>query len=345
MIAFRVDGNYEIGSGHIMRCLSVATALREEGQNSIFVTADHLMDAVISNAGFSSCSLDTNWNDMESELAKIQWMMQALKPDKIIVDHYSVTPRYFEQLNKIAKAWYIDDLNIAYYCVEGLINYNVFAKDLGYENMYSEQTELLLGAIYAPLRKEFLKMPARKVNTEVHRILILTGGSDPVRVSQQILSFIKKNTAWNQILFDFVVGMLNPQLFEIQKQAQKLPNVEIHTNVNKMSELMMSCDIAVSAAGSTLYELCACGTPTITYSLADNQKLGAQAFSTHKMMLDAGDCRENLNFEQNLEDCINNMIQNLNLRMQTSKLLQQSVDGNGAARIAKILIEKLSTSI
>ena len=97
---------------------------------------------------------------------------------------------------------------------------------------------------------------------------------------------------------------------------------------------MKKCDIAISAAGSTLYELCAVGVPTVAYSLADNQIVATEEFERLGIMLNAGDCRTNTCFVENIEQFMNQLSDNKALREQLSSEMQKLVDGNGAERIA-----------
>lgn len=82
-----------------------------------------------------------------------------------------------------------------------------------------------------------------------------------------------------------------PHLLEIEKAYS---NVFIHQNVLNMAEIMTMCDIAVSACGSTMYELCACGLPIITYSVADNQLQGVKKFEESGIAVNCGNFRNNI---------------------------------------------------
>ena len=130
------------------------------------------------------------------------------------------------------------------------------------------------------------------------------------------------------VRFHFVVSALKPRIKEIKGSAPA--NAVLHINEQHMSELMTSCDIAVSAAGSTLYELCACGIPSITYSLADNQIVAARQFQEQNVMINAGDCRNNRDFTGNIESCIHHLSEDFQLRKTLSAEMQKLVDGHGA---------------
>ena len=137
--------------------------------------------------------------------------------------------------------------------------------------------------------------------------------------------------------FHFVIGALNPRIEAIKKLSGQ--NIIFHVNEQNMSKLMRDCDVAVSAAGSTLYELCACGTPSVTYVLADNQIDAAEMFGRLKIMINAGDCRKNDDIASVIIESLLGM--NESVRSEMSAKMQSLVDGNGAMRIADVIIREL----
>lgn len=134
----------------------------------------------------------------------------------------------------------------------------------------------------------------------------------------------------NKFEFHMVLGAMNPDKDKIKQLAENCKNIVVHQDVENMVELMTSCDIAVSAAGSALYELCACGTPTITYILADNQILGAEAFQKLDLMVNMGDVREKI---QMSELVYKKCELNIDKRKEMASRMQNMVDGFGAERI------------
>ena len=136
-----------------------------------------------------------------------------------------------------------------------------------------------------------------------------------------------------------VVGSLSEDLEAIKDIADDSKGrIEVKHNVCDMKSLMVSSDLAVSAAGSTLYELCACGVPTINYILADNQKLVSESFRDKGVMLSAGDVRDNPLFYENLYSMINDLSKDEKKRRELSERAHCLIDGNGAARLAEAII-------
>lgn len=336
MVFIRADANKHVGSGHIMRCLSIAQAIVQKGTPVKFITADHNGDELIHQKGFSSCCLETEWANMLDELPKLLEMIKNEEPTFFLIDSYYVTEEYLHCLSEVVRTIYIDDLNKVKTNVDTLINYNIFASVYDYTRFDNTKTRLLLYPRYAPLREEFKNALPHVINSDVTDILVSAGGSDPERISEKIMKMICP--AYEMIRFHFVIGILNP-FIEKLKELEK-NNIILHIDERNMSDLMKDCDIAISAAGSTLYELCACGLPTITYTLADNQQIAAEQFMKKDIMLYAGDCRNNNFFLKSLCDCIDDLKTDERKRQRLSQKMQNLVDGYGAERIAEELLCK-----
>ena len=339
MLYIRADGNAQIGTGHIMRCLSIAHAVRELGHSCMFITADESMTALLENHGFQFICLDSIWNDLEQEIGQMEELIRQMEVHLLLVDSYYATENYLRRLHQLTHVAYMDDLN-AFACpCPTIINYNVYAAQWNYQERYPHR-KLLLGPQYVPLRKEFCHIGRRNVEKEVHNVLISTGGSDPTNIAGRAVYAALQTKMFTDIVFHIVAGCFNQHLAMLQSLEQTYSNIKIHKNVQSMSELMLACDLAISAAGSTLYELCACGTPTVTYVLADNQIPGAAAFELAEVMLYAGDARTDPGFIDSLLDKLSILSQDHLLRMKMSDKMQNLVDGNGAKRLALALLNK-----
>ncbi len=317
----------------MMRCLSVARAFENKGENLLFVTADHKGDSLINQQGFQTVCLDSEWSDPKNE--KIDSVIEKYHPDLILVDSYFVTEQYMENLSKKVCTAYFDDLNAHCWKVNYIINYNIFASVFDYSSYVGTSTKLLLNPQYAPMRDEFKNCSAHKIK-DVTDILFSAGGSDPERVTEKVLSAICPKMPG--VRFHLIVGALNPRLGEIKMLSDNLENVALHINERHMSDLMNTCDVAVAAAGMTLYELCATGLPTLTYTLADNQLVAAEQFNKQGIMLSAGDCRGDDGFINRLATQLSKLVGDVELRSVLSEKMQKLVDGEGAERITGELL-------
>lgn len=345
MIAIRVDGNSEIATGHIMRCLAVANGLQASGKECIFIVADNKSESLLSSSGFKIINLHSVWNDLDSEISKIIAVIEEQDIDRLIVDTYFVTEKYLYALEEVCRVIYIDDLNAFKYPVSVLINYNLYASDIPYSKIYAgTNTRLLLGPKYAPLRSEFQNIKPH-FRENVKKILITAGGVDTYNAAGEILQKVVKDEFFNGIEFHVVAGQLNSHTGELESISKKYPNVIIHKSVERMSELMCDCDIAVTAGGSTMYELCACGVPSICFSWADNQIPGVSVFTKMGFMISAGDIRNDSN------KCVNTVVNGLkmycrdsDMRVRCGKKLKGVVDGEGTKRICDFIEYKIKVT-
>lgn len=334
MILIRADANERIGSGHIMRSLSIARAFQHLGERVVFVTADHGSDPLLSKNGFSAVYLDSDYRNMDSELSALIQLIETDKPDLLLIDSYFVNDLYFQALTPHIKTAYIDDLNAGRFDVDYLINYNIFSSLIDYSAYVSAGKTLLLSPLYAPLRDEFISQPQHKTRETVRDIFVSTGGADHQDVALRVIKEVCPK--WESIRFHFVIGALNSRT--AQYLAYQKDSIVFHINEGNMSELMQNCDLAISAAGSTLYELCACGTPTITYAMADNQRPAGECFMSQNIMEYAGDCRDNDQFTEQINKLIYVLSDDMSARKEKTKIMQNLVDGRGAERIAKVLL-------
>lgn len=341
MILFRADGNAEIGSGHIMRCLSIADAFKRKQKNSLFVLADKTFQSLIECKGYAVHILDSDFRDMDGELEQVKKAICNFEPEMVIVDSYYITRKYLKALKEKARIVYIDDLAAFAYPVDVLMNYNAYGPDIAYKELYINENEtlpqLVLGLRYAPLREMFCNVPKRIHNKAVNNILISTGGADPIHLALKLVQHIAQNEYPQS--FHFLIGAMNSDFERIQNIAEKSSNIFVHHNVKDMRTLITSCDMAVSAAGSTIYEIAACGVPMIIYILADNQISGAEAFSKMGLAVSCGDLRGKDDAAKIIMNSIDSLAKAFTLRKQIGEKMQHMVDGFGADRLATKLLE------
>lgn len=339
MILFRCDANKIIGAGHIMRCLSIALAAREYGEESYFVLAEDSFTSIIQKHGFKYEILGTNCFELESETEKFCTVLDRCLPQCIIVDSYYVSYDYFECLKGYGKLVYIDDRAEFAYPADILINYNIFASEIDYLSMYGQAEivlpALLLGPEYIPLRKEFQNLRVKSQNKLAGKVLVSTGGADSEHVMLDLLKFLLKNPAIrDRFELHFVIGAMNGDINEIYQIGKDMSGVILYQKIESMQTLMSECDMAISAAGSTLYELCACGIPTITYVLADNQIPAEKAFVEKQIMISAGDCRNSDRFSERIFFLLERLSENYHLRKKMAANAYELVNADGADKLA-----------
>ncbi len=334
-IGLRVDANSHIATGHMMRCLSIAAAISKTGAACVFFVADRDAAAFAHEGGHACVVLNSRWDDLEPEAGPLLDALQERGIAKLLVDTYCATPAYLNQLRAGAKVIYIDDLNACRWPADMLINYNIYSDQFDYPRLYQDTgTQLLLGCEYAPLRDEFSGL-APAARDSVKKVLVTTGGTDPHNTAGVLLGQIYERGLFAEIEFHVIAGRLSAHADSLRLLAGKRPGFVVHTDVRRMAELMQSCDLAVTAGGSTLYELCACGLPAVTLSFADNQLYAVKTFDGQGLMPYAGDMREDAAacveaVLFHLEALINDPAR----RRQAADSIRLRVDGKGAERIA-----------
>lgn len=373
-IFFRVDANSFIGMGHIMRCLSIADAFHNVSISVFFVLADESVKSLVNSRGYKTIVLNTDYSNMESELTL--WKLRSFEyttPDILIVDSYYVTSTYLTELRRQMKGIliYIDDILSLPYPVDVLVNYNTYASSSAYEELYRDSdyavpaSHLILGPSYAPLRSMFRDIPRRTQSKNIENVLVSTGGSDELHLA---LAIIKKLCApcsyngdiadnilagySNQSLTDtryhFLIGAMNADTDKIKRMTYGRTDVVIHHNVQDMRGLIEGMDICISAAGSTLYEICSCGVPLITFSLADNQMLGASAFASLGLAVNVGDLRSpgtvmSGELDSSAVDRILLALVDLSTdftrRVEVGSKMQRLIDGYGADRMVERIMQ------
>lgn len=199
---------------------------------------------------------------------------------------------------------------------------------------------MYLGLRYVPLRNEFLDIPKRYYRG-IHKILITSGGTDEYNVIEKFLVYFQKINIFNKLEFYCVIGKFNKNRERLNGKFKVSNNVHLLYNVDNISEYMKICDVAITAGGTTCYELCACGIPSIIYTLADNQYGIAKTFANKKIIPWIGDIRENMQKVLNNLEKELNKLDNEETWKKRSLEMQLLVDGKGATRLAEILNDEL----
>ncbi len=271
---FRTEASSAIGNGHVMRCLAIAEQCISLGWNPVFVMHEcpQAVAARLTSADITVYELPTP----DSALT-LQTLLDTLAPDAIVIDGYQFDAAYRKALSRNGvPIMAIDDGNLDFNLhADILLNSSPLANKAQYRSI-APCAELLLGPGYAPLRQEFHQLSQLALTAEkpVERILVSFGGSDPARLTlptTQALRALLPAT----VQLDVVVG----NAFSDQDNLASLensPNIKMHYHCQQMAALMQQCHLAVTAAGSTLWELAFLGIPTIALVVADNQAVALQ---------------------------------------------------------------------
>lgn len=345
MIWIRADANREIGAGHVMRCLAVADSFLQLGEQVLFLTADEAAASLLSEHGCKHRILHTDYKNCEEELPILFSLMEKERPGLLLVDSYFVTERYLASLRRKVRTAYLDDRFAFSYPVDCLINYNLYGDSAfykGYKQTDQKMPLFLLGPKYAPLREEFVNVPYW-VRETVKQVLITTGGSDTYDLAGKFLKVLLADPVASGFSYQVVSGAFNPHLPELLKLEQRNPQVRIRQNVKNMAKLMQDCDLAISAGGSTLYELCAVGVPFLCFSFAQNQEQAVQAFAQQGITCYGG------NFQEAKEGLFKELTEHFvqlagdkEMRITYSRRERELMPESGATKLAKELLTCLT---
>ena len=337
MIYFRADANETLASGHIMRCITIALEFVQEGNAVTFLIADANPRVLLERYKLPYIILNTDWNNLEGELEVLVPILKNPE-DILIIDSYLVTENYMNTVYTKVKTVYIEDQMQKKYSTHILINYNLYYFIFDYPRKYQDSgTRLFLGAQYTPLRSEFSEHKAYEVRKKARDILVMCGGGDEKGF---LKSFLSEISDIGTLHFHIVIGAYNKDKKELKKRYEGRDNIYMYENISNINEVMRMCDIAVSAAGNTLYELCAVGTPTIFFTYSYNQKYDYIGFTENDIMLYAGnidDGKERI--IKNITRYVTSLIDNREERFKMSNKMTYLIDGLGAKRIVKNILE------
>lgn len=337
-IFIRADANSQIASGHVMRCLTIAGALRRKGHQAIFLISDADSEAALTLRGEASfLCLHGNYKNLEEELPTLLPLLNEKKPDCFLLDSYFASAFYMQSVKKYCKLVYLDDLQAFDYPADLIINYDITAN----ASMYGT-TPSLTGASYTPLREQFKAVPYQ-VREPVSNLLISTGGSDIHNAAAQIFHTLNGSEAFAPYLgtCHILTGNMNPHREDLYALSVRYPQVALHENITEMAALLSSCDLAFSAGGTTLFELCAVGVPAVSFSISDEQHNCVHAFEQAGQIPYAGDVRDGKSFYDHLLAEGIKMAESPSYRAKLSAFMKQLVDGQGADRIANALVSGL----
>lgn len=337
MVGIRVDCNANIATGHIMRCLAIAEEIRRQGVEVSFIVSDSAAATLAESYGYECHCLKNDYSNKDGEVERILALIEEKKLMFLLIDSYEVTETYLNELHKHIRLGYIDDLNAFHYGVDLLINYTRNVTMDEYKHWDDDKVTYLLGSKYVPLRMEF-RDKVRDIKEEVTDVLLTTGGSDPLGISNVIAKELVSTSELSNVKVHLVVGRLFDHVKELERLADAHPQIILHQNVTNMAEVMIQCDLAISAGGTTIAELCACGIPTIAFSFTDNQS-GIFEYGKDNIVLLVGDiCNDTAAGARKVVNEVVRSKSNYRLRRELSMTANNAIDGNGAGRIANAIV-------
>lgn len=306
VISFRTDASLIMGSGHVMRCLTLADALRVQGAQCHFISREHpghLLEVIRQRghtvtalpAGNPMSAMGTNavpqpahaaWLgcDWQTDAQRTGATLADLQPDWLVVDHYALDLRWEEALAPhYRQLLVIDDLADRPHRCNLLLDQNLGRQPQDYAGLVQPNCQLLIGPNFALLRPEFAALrpyclQRRQAQPNLRQLLITMGGVDKPNATGKVLQALKTCALPPACRITVVMGLTAPWLQNVQVLATQMPwPTTVVVNVNDMAQRMADSDLAIGAAGSTSWERCCLGLPTLMVLLAANQQPGAQS--------------------------------------------------------------------
>lgn len=359
-IAFRADASTEIGTGHVMRCLTLADALRSGGAETLFISRDlpgHLQDLVLAR-GHRTVLLPPPSSSVAAPSPPpphAAWLKVPVAQDRdqtaaviaehgagwLVVDHYAIDARWQMPLRRRQpglRLLVIDDLADRPHDCELLLDTSQPDGAERYRPLLPPACQALLGPRFALLRPQFAAARAqvRPRDGQLRRILVFYGGSDPDNLTAQTLAAIAHVAP--AVAVDVVLGRnTSPaQRQQIEQSCAQLAQVTRHIDVDDMAALMARADLAFGAAGVTTWERACLGLPTLTVTVALNQRGVAAAAAQRGILSWLGDAHEVT--VSVLSQALRAAWQNPQMLAEQSRRALEWVDGGGAGRVCQAMV-------
>jgi UDP-2,4-diacetamido-2,4,6-trideoxy-beta-L-altropyranose hydrolase len=344
-----------------MRCLTLANRLRNFGCEVEFVCRNlygDLFDLIVSS-GFELNKLPSSLSEslhsvvtaeyaewlevsLETEIDQMRSLLSK-KPnyDWLVVDHYALDQAWESQMRQFAdRILVIDDIANRSHQADLLLDQNLYHNmESRYDGLADSSTGLLLGPQYALLRDEFVEYDRQKIVRDgtVQRILIFFGGVDATNETGKTLTAL---TNFDNLTLDIVLGQSNQRGEEIKKLAAGMAGWKVHHTTDRMADLMAQADLALGAGGTTTWERCWLGLPSVVWTLADNQ------IETTKAVAERGGCiylgDYNQVTEQMIVDTVRSLMNDQNRMRSLSKsarAIMGSTHEAGVDRLLKLMKE------
>lgn len=331
-LLFRADASREIGTGHVMRCLALAQAWQDKGGDATFLCAQlpEGLESRLRDEGVKVLRLGAEAGSGDDAVVTARTAGQT-GSSWVVVDGYKFGADYQKALKAEGlRLLFMDDYGHAdSYSADLVLNQNIYAEEDRYLHR-EPTTRLLLGARYALLRREFLRWRdwERHIPGAARKVLVTLGGSDPDNITAHVLRALS-TVRVKDLEVVAVVGAAYPNLSELQGIAARPSRpFRLAAAVKDMPELMAWADLAISAAGSTCWELLFMGLPAVVIPLADNQEPIARALTDRGVVLPLSGRDVGV-----LGTVVNGLCRDADNRMRMSSVARDLVDGQGADRV------------
>ena len=337
----RADASVNIGTGHVMRCLTLAQQIMAVGQSDVaFICRDepgHLTSLIQAQGCPVTLLPAVTPFSWEADAQHVMESLGTQMADWLVVDHYGIDWRWETLLrNNANRIAVIDDLANRPHDCDAIIDQNYrqgFA--YRYDHLVPVDCIKLLGPQYLLMRPEFARarQTLKRDFSAVRRILVNFGGTDEPNLSLKALQAIESlNIAG--LMVDVVIGQSNPHKAALQREIDGMPGITLHVQTDRMADLICAADLAIGANGASTWERCSLGLPTLALVLADNQREAAKELGEAGIIVNLGE--SNITMQQ-LAAQVDRLIKDRELRASLSERSMQHIPA-GQTCLPQILI-------
>lgn len=348
----RVDSSARIGTGHLVRCLTLANKLRSRGEDVIFLSQSlaNDMSSQVTDAGFEVLNVDTSRTNHESpeerDALESLRLIKSRSINRVILDHYDLSLGWEEQIGKeVDQVFVIDDLFHRRHHSDLLLNQNLVPpNDDAYSGSDHGARHVLIGPKFALLQDEYASVRTIRPadNSRVERISVFMGGSDPDNATDLVLRSLNAIDL-TDIAVDVVIGQANSHRTQLVEKFGSNPAFTFHTGFSSLATLFNESDLALGAGGTTNWERMCLGVPSIVIDIAENQREICVELARAGLIEYLG------SFQSVRQTDIQNAVEKLrsdqDRRNQYSWQGQIAVDGLGTNRIVETLLPSDSESL
>lgn len=332
-LTIRADCSPTIGTGHVMRMIALGQVWRDCGGDVHFIGDTTPLNERLHAEGFRTTAI-TSIHPAPEDADTL--LSLTSENDWIAIDGYHFDTGYQQAIRRAGrKTLVVDDLfDREEYDANILLNQNPDGKRYPY--IQQEGDTLLLGSRYTLLRKEFCEH-ANSIRPQpacIRNILVTLGGADAENATGSVISALSE-LASQELHIKVLAGAANPNFERLQEQIQSTGAAfELLTHVENMPEIMQWADFAISAAGTTCWELCFFGIPFVAVRIADNQKGVIQELKRHG----AARCLNSISEIASLPPELNALLADQTARQAMSDAGRKLIDGQGSMRVVDAII-------
>jgi UDP-2,4-diacetamido-2,4,6-trideoxy-beta-L-altropyranose hydrolase len=324
---FFTEGGKNLGLGHLTRCISLAQAFAEKEIISKFVvSADSSVRSILKD--YQPHYLD--WTRGSQNLH------EHLNAKNIaVIDSYSADITIYQKIKQLARmSIYFDDFNRLRYPAGIVINGSLSANTIPYPS--TEKVYYLLGPMYQPVRKSFWILKTKHHKSSVKTLFLSCGGGDPHQLTPKLVEFVSRHYPGLLIVTIISESFQNPEM----KQSSFNDKIRslFAPSEKRLCQVMQNCDLAITAAGQTLFELAAAGVPPIVIGTAQNQENNINSWLNTDFIEFAGWWNDK-KLMSSLKLYLDKLISDRSIRERKSRIGQHVIDGQGSHRIVEKVLK------